>query len=76
MSAKTCCVTGHRDIAVDKLDYVKDELKKEVSQAVGDGYTHFISGFARGTDLLFASIVANLMPDNPAADAGSGDPLP
>jgi len=63
---KTCCCTGHRKIPADKIEYVKQELRREISQAVEDGYTHFISGFAKGTDLIFASIVADLMKDNPA----------
>ena len=66
MSVKTCCVTGHRDIPADKLEYVKGELQREILQSIEDGYTHFISGFAEGVDLLFASIVADLMKSNPA----------
>ena len=63
---KTCCVTGHRDIPTNKLEYVQDELKKEILQAINDGYTHFISGFAEGVDLIFADIVAELKAENPA----------
>ncbi|UOO37565.1 DUF1273 family protein [Oscillospiraceae bacterium CM] len=66
MDEKTCCVTGHREIAVEKIDYVKQALHHEILQAIADGYTHFISGFYEGVDLLFASIVADLMEDNPA----------
>jgi uncharacterized phage-like protein YoqJ len=62
---KACCVTGHRDIPAEKMEYVKSELRKEVLQAVEDGYTYFISGFAKGTDLIFASIVADLMAEYP-----------
>jgi len=66
MNVKACCVTGHRSIPAGKLEYVKGELQREILQAITDGYTHFISGFAKGVDLLFASIVADLMKDNPA----------
>lgn len=66
MGAKACCVTGHRDIPAGKLDYVKEALQKEIMQAVEDGYTHFISGFEKGVDLLFSSIVADLMTENSA----------
>lgn len=62
--AKACCVTGHRFIAPEKRDYVTSELKKEILRAVEDGYTHFISGFSEGVDLLFASIVADLSTKN------------
>lgn len=60
MKDYTCCITGHRTIPKEKVDYVKGEIQKEVLQAVEDGYTHFISGFAQGVDLLFAAIVAEL----------------
>lgn len=61
---KSCCITGHRDIPVDKVNYVKDELRKQILIAIQDGYTHFISGFAGGSDLYFASIVAELKEEN------------
>ena len=61
---KTCCITGHRNIPEDQLGYVKDEIQKEILQAVEDGYTHFISGFAGGADLMFAVIVAELKKEN------------
>lgn len=54
----TCCVTGHRDIPIDRITYVEQELQHEVLAAIEDGYTRFISGFAKGVDLMFASIVA------------------
>ena len=60
MIAKTCCVTGHREIPADKLAYVEAELIKSVVAAVDDGYTRFIHGGAAGADLLFAAIVAEL----------------
>ena len=54
---KTCCVTGHRDIPVEKKDFVEESLRREVAAAIKDGYTRFISGFAEGADLMFASVV-------------------
>ena len=48
METKTCCVTGHRDIPKEYLDYVEQELRREVQAAIEDGYTRFISGFAEG----------------------------
>lgn len=65
---KACCVTGHRDIPADKREYVKVELRREILQAVEDGYTLFISGFAEGVDLLFASIVVELKAEYPAIE--------
>ena len=57
MGGKTCCVTGHRDISADKLDYVERELRRELAEAIADGYTRFLSGFAEGADLMFAALV-------------------
>ncbi|MPN62336.1 hypothetical protein SDC9_210083 [bioreactor metagenome] len=28
---KTCCVTGHRDISIDKVEYVAQELQRETA---------------------------------------------
>ena len=66
MHVKTCCVTGHRSIAPGKFGYIREELLKEALQAIDDGYTHFISGFAKGVDLAFASIIVDLMESNPS----------
>lgn len=60
----TCCVTGHRDIPDDQVEYVKKELRREIDQALEDGYTHFISGFADGVDQYFAEIVAEKRQEN------------
>ena len=38
--------------------YVEQELRREVEEAIADGYTRFLSGFAEGADLLFAALVA------------------
>ncbi len=56
----TCCITGHRNIPVSKLTYVKEALTQEIIIAIKNGYTHFISGFASGADLIFSEIIADL----------------
>jgi len=61
----TCCVTGHRDIPVEKVPYVQDHLYQELLRAIQYGYTHFVSGFASGVDLMFAGIVAELKQEYP-----------
>lgn len=66
MDSKTCCVTGHRDIPASKIDAVKYSLYREIQAAIADGYARFISGFADGSDLLFAAIVAEEKQRNPA----------
>ena len=65
METKVCCVTGHRSIPAERIDYVKQALRREVLAAIEDGYTRFISGFAEGTDLMFAAIVAEEMEHRP-----------
>ena len=62
---RTCCVTGHRNIPADKIQYVQIQLRQELLQAIQSGYTHFISGFAAGVDLIFAGIVADLKREYP-----------
>ena len=57
---KTCCVTGHRDIPTEQMDRIQELLRREILAAIEDGYSHFISGFATGADLIFAEIVAEL----------------
>ena len=66
MKEKMCCVTGHRDIPEEQIDDVKRSLEREVDRAIRDGFTSFLSGFAEGTDLLFAEIVAERIAENPA----------
>lgn len=60
MKEKTCCVTGHREIPAEKIEYVTAELEKEILAAAEDGCTRFISGLAEGVDLIFAAIVTKL----------------
>ena len=65
MEGKTCCVTGHRTIPKSELERGREELEREIRIAVAEGYTHFISGFAEGADLLFADIVLRLKQESP-----------
>ena len=65
-TVKTCMVTGHRNIPPDKIDHITNELRREILTAIEDGYTHFMSGFADGADLIFAAIVADLKSENAA----------
>lgn len=58
MVEKTCCVTGHRDIPEARIAYVEQELRREVEEAIAEGYTRFISGFAEGVDLMFAARIS------------------
>lgn len=62
---KICCVTGHREIPEDLLEWVRDAFSREIERAVSDGYADFLCGFARGADLLFASIAAERFAGRP-----------
>ena len=53
-------MTGHREIPAEQIDRIRELLRREILNAIGDGYSHFISGFAAGADLLFADVVAEL----------------
>ena len=76
METKTCCVTGHRDIPKEYLDYVEQELRREVQAAIEDGFTRFISGFAEGVDLMFAAIVAEEKARHPELFLEAAIPYP
>lgn len=65
MNKKTCCVTGHRDIPAERIADVEQALRWEILAAIEDGYTRFVSGFAEGTDLMFAALVAEQMESHP-----------
>lgn len=62
---KTCCVTGHRDLPPEKIRYVEEMLRQKVQYAIKNGHIRFLSGFADGTDLLFASIIADKKKEYP-----------
>lgn len=53
-----CCFTGHRP---EKLTQSKrqvcEQLKKEILQAIADGFYVFITGMSRGVDLWAAELV-------------------
>lgn len=58
MEEKTCCITGHREISTQQLPDVERWIRQAVFQAIAQGYTRFLSGFAEGADLIFAGVVA------------------
>ena len=53
----TCCVTGHRDIPADKIQYVQMQLRQELLQAIQSGYTHLVTNqpglLQQNTNYLF-----------------------
>lgn len=61
-----CCFTGHRP---EKLSISEKELEnllqEEIRNAIADGFTTFISGMARGADILAAELVLKERQTNP-----------
>ena len=68
MDMKTCAFTGHRP---EKMPWGKDEngplgiefkfrLREALEYLIGQGYTDFLSGGARGFDMLAAEYMLNL----------------
>ena len=66
MKDKTCCFTGHRPEKLKRNEtQVKEALEMAIEAAVSRGFTHFISGMARGVDLWAAQLVLELKKQNP-----------
>lgn len=61
-----CCFTGHRP---EKLRLSEKELTKslerEIKRAIDNNYTTFITGMAKGVDLIAAEIVLRLRKHDP-----------
>ncbi len=69
----TCCFTGHRP---ERLPWLEDAgdlrtqaleqmLWARINQSYRDGYCRFLTGMARGVDLLCARLVLRLREDAP-----------
>lgn len=57
MKEKTCCFTGHREIAPAKFIYIKHKLIQTVEELIGKGITDFCAGGALGFDTVAAQTV-------------------
>ncbi len=55
---KICCFSGHRKLSIEQKQIAVIGLVGFIDIAIGKGYTKFISGFAEGTDLIAANIIA------------------
>lgn len=54
---KTCCFSGRRKLTKEQKELAVVGLLGFIELAIKDGYTHFISGFAEGIDLIAANII-------------------
>lgn len=72
-----CCFVGHRP---EKLSMppaeVKEWLRKQISQAVADGYVTFITGMSMGVDIWAGQIVAELKHSDPSIHLIAAVPWP
>lgn len=57
---KACFFTGHRTLPANKLDLIRKYLEENIQKHAENGVTDFISGGARGFDLLAALAVLGL----------------
>lgn len=57
---KTCFFSGHREIPENIQEQLKTRLIQEILNCVNNGTTTFISGGARGFDMLAADAVIHL----------------
>lgn len=68
LSKTTCCFTGHRPQNLpwkfnekdERCIKIKEQLRKEIINAIKNGYITFISGMALGFDIISAEIVLEL----------------
>lgn len=71
-----CCFTGHRPEKIDIPERkVVAALEKEIKAAIDDGFTTFISGMARGSDIWAAEIVLRLKKKNPSLHLVAASPF-
>ncbi len=68
MKKKTCCVTGHRDLPQNQINYVKAALLREIEKSVADGFTCFMSGVAEGVDQYFCGNSYEKQKDDPSLE--------
>ena len=61
-----CCFTGHRPEKLHQSEKVIiKQLQSEIKEAVGKGYTTFITGMAKGVDIWAAEMVIKLRRKDP-----------
>lgn len=70
---KTVCFSGHRpeklpdggDMSSPVMGVIKSLLHQEIASAIDDGYTCFITGLARGIDLIAGELVLDFKRNDP-----------
>lgn len=60
------CFTGHRPEKIYRDEkYIQKDIEKEIHRSIEEGYYVFISGMARGVDILAAEAVLKIRKNNP-----------
>jgi uncharacterized phage-like protein YoqJ len=57
MQNHICCFTGHRNLPPNAIEHIMLRLNNEVEDLIRQGVTHFLSGGARGFDLIAAALI-------------------
>ena len=60
MKNQTCCFTGHRHLAQEKLPQIEKALKALIIIRMSQGVTNFVCGGALGFDILAAEMVLSI----------------
>ena len=63
--SRTCCLSGHRTIPVNRYDTVMQCLHETVTDLVEQGYDTFLTGGALGFDTLGAQVLLSLKEQYP-----------
>ena len=73
----SCCFTGHRPGKLRTPEAeIRRWLEEQISRAVADGYTVFISGCAMGVDIWAGQIVLRKREKNPEIRLIAANPWP
>jgi uncharacterized phage-like protein YoqJ len=64
LKAKTCCAAGHHNIPDCDIEYVNEQLRREIGKAIEDGYQCFLTNFEDGVCQLFARAVVEKQHEN------------
>lgn len=73
---KACMITGHRALSPEREGQIRFALRLELFRAIDQNYTHFLSGFAQGADLLFAELVVQMKEQFPYITLEAALPYP
>lgn len=79
---KTVCFSGHRpeklpdggDISSPVMGVIRSLLHQEIESAIDDGYTCFITGLARGIDLIAGELVLDFKRKDPRIELVAASP--